>query len=256
MLSNKLKQALKCRAEKYAAADDAITTVGSHKSAIIFEKIEDNFFPDSYKATKANRAWNERLAKSHQQVKDVCEMQSSNSSDALLMSIFCHPKINAWTGVKKKIFGVDQLHPEFGIKPRVRKSNGKEDSTEIDLAFGDIYAEAKLTETDFTEKEQSVVDEYAGLSDLFHVDSLPKRNGKYLHYQMIRNLLAASQHNKRHFLICDGRRGDLVRSYYEIVSCIKCVAGRKRCGVVLWQEIAGNVGGGLKGFLGEKYGLA
>ena len=57
----------------------------------------------------------ERLKKDHTKVQNAYEMQSSNSSDALLMNIFCHPKLNSWKGIRN-LFGVSDIKPEFGIQ--------------------------------------------------------------------------------------------------------------------------------------------
>ncbi|MDY6839613.1 MAG: hypothetical protein SWH78_16745, partial [Thermodesulfobacteriota bacterium] len=65
----------------------------SHSSAIIFRNIADNFHPESYTNITMHSDWNARTKKRHQNVPDAKEMQSSNSSDALLMNIFCHPSV-------------------------------------------------------------------------------------------------------------------------------------------------------------------
>src|SRR2546422_1995333 len=58
-----------------------------------------NFLPESYQAILKNENWRRRLAKAHTQAKSSLprrdttwkELDSSNSSDALLMNVFCFP---------------------------------------------------------------------------------------------------------------------------------------------------------------------
>ncbi len=225
-----------------------------YKTAIIFDNIADNFLPTSYDCIEKKKAWSERLNKRHSQVQNVCEMQSSNSSDALLMNIFCHPKIDSWKGIRK-LFGVSEINPEFGIKPELRLKSGQGDRTEIDLAFGNILVEAKLTETDFTQKSVSAVKNYIDVENIFHFNHLPNNGENIFHYQIIRNIIASVQLNKRHILLCDDRRGNLIRNYYEVVKCIKDIGIRKNCGIIFWQDIFSKVGRELKQFLSEKYGI-
>ncbi|MGE0084573.1 MAG: hypothetical protein AB7S75_09135 [Desulfococcaceae bacterium] len=253
MKSVELKKQIRNLSELYAVKRNTEIN-SSYETAVIFLNIKDNFFSESFESIEKNEIWKQRLTKRHPNVKDTFEMQSSNSSDALLMNIFCHPKISSWKSILN-IFNVSRLNPQFGFKAELPKINGIKDKTEIDIAFEDIFAEAKLTEDDFTQKEINIVQEYQGFSDFFDTESLPIRKGKYLHYQIIRNLLAARYWQKRHFLLCDDRRSDLVRSYCEIVSCIKDTAYRTKYKVLFWQEICSSVGQNLKQFLKEKYGI-
>jgi hypothetical protein len=170
------------------------------------------------------------------------------------MSIFCHPDIGRWKGVSD-LLGVKIESVEFGNPGKVLRS-GQEDATEIDMSVGDVLCEAKLTEDGFTSKDKDDVERYDDFDVAFHTDALRIENGKYANYQVIRNLLASIQHNKRHLLLCDERRSDLCRSYFETVSCLKSVHDRSRCGVVFWQEIARASGASLKGWLESKYGIA
>jgi hypothetical protein len=81
------------------------------------------------------------------------ELDSANSSDALLMKIFCHPDV--FDGVTLApviagLLGVDATsRPRFGITPGVPLLNGGVDRTEIDLQLGSLFLEAKLTESNF-----------------------------------------------------------------------------------------------------------
>jgi len=237
--------------EKYANKHNLIIDT-SHPSAVIFHDIADNFHPDSYENIKINPEWSQRLNKPHQNIPGVKEMQSSNSSDALLMNIFCHPMIGKWKG-PSKLFNERIGKISFGFPGLVHINGRKQDSTEIDMAFGNVICEAKLTESDFTQQESCIVERYDNLQEEFHVESLPKFNDNYANYQAIRNLLAAIQYDKKHFLLCDERRPDLVRSYMETVACLRSVKHRKKCRVVFWQEIASSCGISLRDWLKEKY---
>src|SRR5947209_4447965 len=61
-----------------------------------------NFLDQSYRAIRADPAWNKRLVKVHTQGHRTLprtdrgrwmELDTSASSDALLMNIFCHPDV-------------------------------------------------------------------------------------------------------------------------------------------------------------------
>jgi hypothetical protein len=60
---------------------------------VIFRNLADNFHPESFANIVSHADWSSRTRKVHQNVPGVLEMQSSNSSDAVLMNIFCHPSI-------------------------------------------------------------------------------------------------------------------------------------------------------------------
>ena len=100
------------------------------------------------------------------------ELDSSNSSDALLMNCFCYP------GAAERILGdcwrTTPTGPvEFGVGGNVPRRSGGLDATELDMrvsthhAHLDIVCEAKLTESDFTRKRASVVEGYRDLADVF-----------------------------------------------------------------------------------------
>ena len=181
-------------------------------------------------------------------------MQSSNSSDALLMSIFCHPLIGKWTGVKK-VVGSDLKKIAFGFPGAIRLCNGGSDTTEIDLSLANSLCEAKLTESDFTKKRPSVVENYTGLKEAFHIEALPRKGVDYDNYQIIRNLLASVQFNRKHILFCDERRPDLAKRYMETVSCLRDIKRRVDCRIVFWQELVAACGATLRDWIEEKYGM-
>ena len=247
-----LRESLTKKAIEYAKSNDM--PYDEYSSAIIFKNIEDNFYPLSFQNITKNDHFKDRLSKSHPNVKNALEMQSSNSSDALLMNIFCHPRINKWNG-PKKLLSLEAINPIFGYKPGVLKNRNIKDDTEIDMVIGDIFFEAKLTETDFTKKHIMRVLEYNNLDTVFNLNLLTKKNNQIEGYQIIRNILAAYQCNKSHRLICDIRRGDLVREYYKIVNAIKIDELKLKMGVLFWQEIIRSCGANLKNFIKTKYGI-
>jgi hypothetical protein len=244
-----IRRAAKAYADKRNLAVD-----DSHESALIFRNLSDNFHPQSFASISSCPDWELRTRKAHQNVPGVLEMQSSNSSDALLMNIFCHPQIRHWKGVSK-LLKEDFDKILFGFPAMVSISGGQQDSTEIDMALTGTFCEAKLTELDFTQKGAEIVEQYDNLHRDFHVKALERNGDYYENYQIIRNLLASIQHNRKHILVCDERRPDLVRRYMETASCLKEVRHRKNCRVVFWQELIEACGTPLQQWVGEKYGM-
>jgi hypothetical protein len=225
--------------------------------------LHGNFLPFSYKAILGKESWKKRLNKPHQQNKafpiekrtQAKELDSSNSSDALLMNVFCNPKVLKISAVAKW-FELDSLpEPEFGFPGEVPFGNGKKDTTEIDMRLSSVFVEAKVTETDFTGKAKSHVESYRDFKTVFEISALPQTEKEYLNYQLIRNVLAAFAHKTRFVLICDARRPDLLRSWWDVLKCVKSTDLRLQCKFVLWQEIATCVGRDLKVFLEDKYGI-
>ncbi len=82
------------------------------------------------------------------------------SSDALLMNIFCTPAVQHSAAIRHAL-GVD-LHaePEFGWKARPARQRPRRDRTEVDMRWGSLLIEAKLTESDFQTRAASIVESY------------------------------------------------------------------------------------------------
>jgi hypothetical protein len=221
-----------------------------------------NFNDETYAAILANDSWQPRLTKAHTHReslpagpgKTACEMDSSNSSDALLMNCFCYPGA-AERIVTSLLPDVRFESPEFGAPGDVQLSNGKVDSTEVDMRIGNAIFESKLTERDFTSKAFAVVERYRALNEVFDTAALPKSPSEYKSYQLIRNVLAAAQHGWAFYLLCDARRPDLLHEWWAVHSAIRDISMRRRCGFLLWQEVAAVSPPLLRSFLGEKYGL-
>lgn len=141
-----------------------------------------NFFDAAYAAIVARPEWERRLRKAHAQARRAlpkadrrwCELDSSTSSDALLMNVFCAPGV-AESAALRSALGVDaNAEMEFGWKARVPLANGRVDRTEVDLRWGGLLVEAKLTENDFQTRAAAVVEGYRDLDAVFDRELLPR----------------------------------------------------------------------------------
>lgn len=222
-----------------------------------------NFHRESYRAILMNAAWKKRLTKVHTSTRTSlpktdrkwCELDSCNSSDALLMNVFCHPE--ALSERVLSLLGLDEASvPEFGFRPRVPLAENKFDRTEVDMRLGNLLVEAKLTEGDFQAKPKETMERYRDFREVFSRRELPQSREKYESYQLLRNVLAAHALNASFCVLCDARRPDLVESWYAVMRCVKPVDLRLRCKVLTWQELSEALPDGLQTFLEEKYGIA
>lgn len=219
-----------------------------------------NFFAPSYRSILSNSDWKKRLAKVHtsgslpRADRRWCELDSSNSSDALLMNIFCCPEVFQ-DGRVASFLGTDETAPEFGFKARVPLREGKADRTEVDMRLGNLLVEAKLTETDFQTKSKELVDRYRDFERVFRRRDLPQGKTTYSCYQLIRNVLAADALGCCFCVMLDARRPDLLEQWYTVMRCVKDYELRVRCKVLTWQELADVVTEELQQFLDEKYGI-
>jgi hypothetical protein len=265
MYAQNLRNELTVLARKYAE-ENKLNMHVEPKSAVIFENIQDNFFDESFeeieKSLTQNEGKDKRFSKPHTQIKNVLELQSSNSSDALLMNIFCHPKIKSWKGIQTLLKIDAAFELAFAHYPGVLLKNESKDSTEVDLFIksGDklIYCESKLTEGDFVYKPKAHFERYKNIKKVFDIDRLPVVRGEIANYQLVRNILAAHEvenNNGYFYLFCDMRRPDLAKSFFETVSCIESMDLRNRCKIYYWQDIAAFCGKSLQEYLKNKYGI-
>jgi len=222
--------------------------------------LHGNFFPGSYSAIQANTAWKKRLTKVHTSDslprgdRRWCELDSCNSSDALLMNIFCCPEAFD-DGRLASLLGVEATEPQFGLKARVPLVEGKFDRTEVDVRLGNLLVEAKLTETDFQSKPKAVVDWYRDFEKVFRRGELPQSKTSYGAYQLIRNVLAAYALDCSFCVMLDARRPDLIEQWYAVMRAVKVAGLRVRCKVLTWQELSEALPLELREFLDEKYGI-
>jgi hypothetical protein len=143
-----------------------------------------NFYQPAFEAILANPAWFRRFDKIHTHRRSLPkpfdtlrkwrELDSSMSSDALLMNIFCTPGVCDSAALRSMLGITSETQPEFGWKARVPLRNGRVDRTEVDMHWGDLLVEAKLTETDFQCREEKIVEAYRDLDEVFDRELLPR----------------------------------------------------------------------------------
>lgn len=233
---------------------------------IVYEPSEDgklhgNFLAATYTAILQNENWRKRLEKVHSQAarslpksdRRWMELDSSTSSDALLMNIFCYPGVPARLA---SMLGVEESEiPEFGLKAKVPLANGHFDRTEVDMKLGTLLVEAKLTESHFQVKSKEVVDGYRDFAKVFHRRLLPRLGHCYRSYQLIRNVLAAHATGSSFCVCLDSRRPDLVEEWFAVMSAVRDMDLKTRCKVLTWQEMCLNLPDELQSFLDLKYGI-
>jgi hypothetical protein len=141
-----------------------------------------NFYDPAYGAILTHPEWQRRFDKVHAQAARSLpkaerrwrELDSSMSSDALLMNVFCTPGVLEDCALRS-ILGIDNTaEPIFGWKARVPLANGRFDRTEVDLCLGSLLIEAKLTESDFQTRKASVVESYRDFEAVFDRELLPR----------------------------------------------------------------------------------
>jgi len=226
------------------------------------EKRHANFLHASYEEIRKNPTWLARLETPHPRTETFesgChpnpkELDSVNSSDALLMNIFCYPGTTERESLLDLLGVTDAGSPHFGWPGKVPLHTG-EDATKIDVLLGDTYFEAKLTEKDFTSATEDKWGDYRDLPLVFDIQPLLDDNQVLSGYQLVRNILAAHAHGKRFVLLVDERRPDLLRAYWRVMTCVKLPEVRARCGFVIWQEIAKVSHIELLAYLSRKYGI-
>jgi hypothetical protein len=96
------------------------------------------------------------------------------SSDALLMNVFCAPGVAESTTVRGALGIEGEAGPVFGWKAHVSLANGRFDRTEVDMRWGALLVEAKLTEGDFQTRAATVVQGYRDFDAVFERELLPR----------------------------------------------------------------------------------
>lgn len=223
-----------------------------------------NFMTVSYREILKRAEWSKRLAKVHTSARRALpaaerrwrELDSSTSSDALLMNIFCCPGVCKRPSVAS-VLGTEITDvPQFGYKARVPLLSGRSDQTEIDMKLGGLLVEAKLTEPDFQKKNRAVVESYRDLKMVFDLQGLPRSGEYYISYQLIRNVLAAHASGLSFCVIADARRPELIEAWHAIMRCVRHAELRTRCKVLTWQELSVALPEKLQKFLDVKYGIS
>jgi Restriction Endonuclease associating with ARP len=264
-----LRRELSLRNRSYAAKNGLLNreTYGQ-QPVVCYLPTEDgsahgNFLTETYQSIRRNENWRKRLEKVHAQARGSLpredrrwrELDSCNSSDALLMNIFCYPG----TLKNHRLFdwlGVDRAEvPVFGVKAKVPLTDGRADRTEIDMRLGDLLVEAKLTESDFQSAGVEIVESYRDFHEVFDRRSLPREGNRYKSYQLIRNVLAAHANNCAFCVMADARRPDLMEAWFAVMRYVRMAGVRLRCKMITWQELSEVLSRKLRLFLEDKYGI-
>jgi len=183
-----LRAELAARNRIYARGHAHAESYGS--APVIVYEPEDgrhgNFFDAAYAAILADPKWMRRFDKIHTQgarslpkpafdpSRRWRELDSSMSSDALLMNIFCAPEVVESAALQGALGVEAGAQPEFGWKAKVPLANGRFDRTEVDMRLGSLLVEAKLTESDFQCRSAAVVEAYRDFDVVFERDLLPR----------------------------------------------------------------------------------
>lgn len=265
-----LRAQLRTRAEAWATAPGRVSyrSLGTPLTVLSKPAADNqshgNFHEKSWAEIQRTPDWAARLTKRHSQFQalpeaeraNAMELDSSNSSDALLMNCFCFP------GAAPAILAVlgFEAGPQpgpitFGFAPMLRLTDGSQDTTEIDLRYGSLLFEAKLTESDFTTRPKAHVFRYASLLTVFEVDLLPGDGAVFSAYQLIRNVLAAHEHGASSIVLTDARRPDLREQWLAVSKAITAPGLSARCHLRTWQDVAKSAPSELAAFLETKYGL-
>lgn len=185
---SQLRRELGLRNQRYARGRTHVESYGS--SPVIVYAPENgrhgNFFDPAHTAIIERPDWMRRFSKIHAQASRSLpkpslepdrrwrELDSSMSSDALLMNVFCTPGVAESRGVCSAL-GIDgEAAPVFGWKARVPLANGRFDRTEVDMRIGSLLVEAKLTESDFQICKAEIVEAYRDFERVFDRDLLPR----------------------------------------------------------------------------------
>jgi hypothetical protein len=222
-----------------------------------------NFISPSYRAILKRPEWRRRLEKVHTQANNSLpkadwvwrELDSSMSSDALLMNIFCYPGVTRRREVCLLLGTEVGDIPHFGFMPRVPLVTGAVERTEVDMKLGDVLFEAKLTEGNFQTQDAGLVQRYCDLKEVFECRKLPRQGKQFFSYQLLRNVLAAYALNLHFCVLLDARRSDLLEHWYRVMRCIRSTSLRTRCKVLTWQELVPSLPSSLRKFLHVKYGI-
>jgi hypothetical protein len=223
-----------------------------------------NFYPASYRAIIRRPIWRARFRKALtvpdrlRRADDehrICELDSCCSSDALLMNIFCHREVRRSSAVLGMMGIYQSAIPIFGWRARIPLEGEKFDRTEVDMKFGSLLVEAKLTEPSFESCPLAQMKAYKNFETIFRRAELRRTHKQYHGYQLLRNVLAAHHHRVGFCLLTDARRKDLIEAWYEILRAIRPVDLRVRCKLLTWQELAEVLPNSLRRFLALKYGI-
>jgi hypothetical protein len=184
--SGVLRRELAARNREWARGRAHVQSYGDDPR-VVYYPLEDkhgNFYGPTYQAILARPKWAGRLKKVHTGSRALprwvddpkrkwCELDSCMSSDALLMNVFCTPGVVESAAVRRMLGVEAEVPPDFGWKAKVPLASGLFDRTEVDMRWGDLLAEAKLTEPDFQTRKAEVVEAYRDFEVVFDRELLP-----------------------------------------------------------------------------------
>ena len=183
--ASQLRRVLAARNTLWARGRAHVESYGNPPVIVYFPEKQrhGNFFDAAYAAIAARPEWMRRFNKIHAQGRALPkaesgrrwrELDSSMSSDALLMNVFCEPGVAESQAVRRAL-GIDtDESPVFGWNARVPLANGRFDRTEVDMRWGGLLVEAKLTETDFQTRSATIVEGYLDFEAVFERELLPR----------------------------------------------------------------------------------
>jgi hypothetical protein len=181
--ASQLRQELCLRNRQHARGRAHVESYGS-APVIVYAPEEGrhgNFLDAAYAAIVERPEWMRRFDKIHAQGRSLPnaerrwrELDSSMSSDALLMNVFCTPGVVESEAVQRMLGVERDASPVFGWKARVPLQRGLLDRTEVDMRLGSLLVEAKLTETDFQTRSVAVVEAYRDFDEVFERELLPR----------------------------------------------------------------------------------
>ena len=191
-----------------------------------------NFIDASYKRICENPDWLKRLKKVHtakrqarpmgaqEEVRLWCELDAATSSDALLMNVFCYPRV--FTKELCTLLGIGgKGKPEFGYKPQVPLVKGLKDRTEVDMRLPGLTIEAKLTESNFQRAPMALLERYPRFNEVFDRKLLVTGSDGVESYQLIRGVMAAQHTGERFCVLCDARRPDLLEAWFMVMRAVR-----------------------------------
>jgi len=261
-----LRREVNARNAARGAAFEHELTFGAEPAVIYRENdagAHGNFLAASYRRICADEGWRKRLKKSYTASARVPragdrrrgELECASSSDALLMNLFCYPRVLCRPQVCS-LLGVEAgLKPEFGVRARIAMWRGEVDRTELDMRVGSLRVEAKLTEGGFGTASRERLMRYAAVEEVFDVEELPWSGELVQGYQLIRGVLAAEAEGARFLVLCDGRRADMTEMWFRVLRAVRSYEIRSRMALLSWQELAATMPAVVQVFLAEKYGI-
>jgi hypothetical protein len=181
--ASQLRQELCLRNRQYARGRAHVESYGSGPVIVYAPEKgrHGNFLDAAYAAIVERPEWMRRFDKIHAQGRSLPkaerrwrELDSSMSSDALLMNVFCTPGVVESETVQRMLGVEADAVPVFGWMARVPLKNGRTDRTEVDMRLGGLLVEAKLTETDFQSRSAAIVEVYRDFDEVFERELLPR----------------------------------------------------------------------------------